>query len=263
MECYNGIVGRVYPEINIYLTSPNSDAIPEPVWGIQDVRLRRDLNLGEHDPNLNPQFFNMPTAYLALIRQPNLGDILSVFWQVPSEVDFEPLDGFKLAAVPLGRFAQMWLDALDHACTTVFLRINDSRPSSSTNSESTSSYLVSTPAPTPSSPSSLRSHPKIKAYMGRIRSLLAQLSSAAATYTESLMIWCICQRNVLQMDAFITWMLEVAPFWGKPEARSGPLRSVIGTITDQPTVAENCLRVGIPVWFGRNLPVPPEIKVAH
>ncbi|KAJ3718784.1 hypothetical protein C8R42DRAFT_643851 [Lentinula raphanica] len=252
MKSYNGRVGCIYSESNIFLTSPNSDVLPEPVWGIQDVRLRKQLHFGQHDPDFNPQFFSMSRAYLALIRIPDLNDYLNILWHLPSEVDFEPIDGFKLAAVPIGRFPKIQLDALEHALVTIYTRIDDAKFASSS-----SSSVASTT-------SSLRSHPKIKEYQGRIRYLLSQLSTAAAPYSESLMIWCICQRNLLQMDAFITWMLFIEPSWGKSEAwKTHPLRPVIGTITDQPLIAEQCFRAGIPVWYGRKLPVPSDVKVIH
>ncbi|KAJ3831956.1 hypothetical protein F5878DRAFT_667016, partial [Lentinula raphanica] len=200
---------------------------------------------------------------ISWIRTPDISDYLNILWHLPSEADFEPIDGFKLASVPIGRFPKIQLEALEHALVTIYTRINDAKFASSTFSASPSDFA--TPSPTPSTPSSnLGSHPKVKEYQSRIRYLLSQLATAAAPYSESLMIWCICQRNLLQMDAFITWMLFIDPSWGKADAwRTQPLRPVIGTITDQPLIAEQCFRAGIPVWYGRKLPVPSDIKVMH
>ncbi|KAJ3833072.1 hypothetical protein F5878DRAFT_665976 [Lentinula raphanica] len=262
MKSYNGRVGCVYSASNIFLTSPNSNVLPEPIWGTQDVRLRKQLHFGEHDPNFNPQFFSSSRPYLPLIRIPDLDDYLKILWYFPSEADFEPIDGFKMASVPIGRFPKIQLEALEHALVTIYTRIDDAKFASSSSS---SDSLLPTPTPALSTiASSLRSHPKLKEYQGRIRYLLSQLTTAAAPYSESLMIWCICQRNLLQMDAFITWALFIEPSWGKAEAwRTQPLRPVIGTITDQPLIAEQCFRAGIPVWYGRKLPVPSDIKVMH
>ncbi|KAJ3816185.1 hypothetical protein F5880DRAFT_1441561, partial [Lentinula raphanica] len=88
MKSYNGRVGCVYSASNIFLTSPNSNVLPEPIWGTQDVRLRKQLHFGEHDPNFNPQFFSSSRPYLPLIRIPDLDDYLKILWYFPSEADF-------------------------------------------------------------------------------------------------------------------------------------------------------------------------------
>ncbi|KAJ3737975.1 hypothetical protein EV360DRAFT_91015, partial [Lentinula raphanica] len=128
-------------------------------------------------------------------------------------------------------------------------------------------------APAPSSsvtstsslpPQSARSDPQVKSYRGQISYLLGHLRSIPSSFSESRMIFAMCQRCCLELDARITWVQVVAPSWGQMEAWRVPkIRKVVGAISSHPLIVESCFRAGIPVWYLRSLPVHPQIKVLH
>lgn len=216
----------------MYITSPNSRHLPAEIWGNQRVRLRKDYHYGEHDPILMPQFLNTSVLFLALIRLPDTNPPFHILWIKPGEDEFIPIKGFKLALLPIGRLQKELVEALERPYLQLYRSVNDTRPSSS--DPSTSSNLSS-------ASSSLRSDTKFKDYCGRIRFLLAHLSTAVIPFSEAIMAWCICQRNILELDAYITWMLRVKPSWGKAHSwRTNAIRSVVGAITDETDLAENC-----------------------
>jgi hypothetical protein len=178
-----------------------------------------------------PQFLNPSVLFLALIRAPEPKNIL---WHKPEEDEFEPIDGFKLAELPIGRLKKELVEALERVYHQFCESANDARSSSSGLSHS----------PDTSATSSVRSHFKFKDYCGRIRFLIAHLNNAVMPFSESMMCWCICQRNILELDAYVTWIQRVKPTWGQAHSwRTTSLRSVVGCVTDQPDLAESCFRV--------------------
>ncbi|KAF9026989.1 hypothetical protein BDP27DRAFT_1376103 [Rhodocollybia butyracea] len=230
-KSHHGLIGREYPERKMFITSPNSYHLPDEIWGHQQVRLRRNYHYGEHDPLLMPQYLDPRVIYLSLIRLPDAEPPFHILWRRPEEDEFEVMDGFKLAELPIGRLQKEFVEALERAYHQLYHSVNDARPSSSSD--------------TPATPS-LRSDSKFKDYCGRIRFLLAHLTTAVLPFSEALMCSCVCQRNILEMDAYITWMLYVKPTWGEAHSwRKTKTRSV----------------AGIPVWWARRLPVTPDVCV--
>lgn len=212
----------------MFITSPNSYHLPDEIWGHQQVRLRRNYHYGEHDPLLMPQYLDPRVIYLSLIRLPDAEPPFHILWRRPEEDEFEVMDGFKLAELPIGRLQKEFVEALERAYHQLYHSVNDARPSSSSD--------------TPATPS-LRSDSKFKDYCGRIRFLLAHLTTAVLPFSEALMCSCVCQRNILEMDAYITWMLYVKPTWGEAHSwRKTKTRSVVGGITDKPDLTEHCFR---------------------
>ncbi|KAF9026574.1 hypothetical protein BDP27DRAFT_1437468 [Rhodocollybia butyracea] len=105
---------------------------------------------------------------------------------------------------------------------------------------------------------SLSSDSKFKDYCARIRFLLA----TAVVPFSALMCSCVCQRNILELDAYITWILYMKPTWGKAHSwQKSKMCSVVGGIMDQPDVTEHCFWAGIPVWRVRRVPVTPDVQV--
>ncbi|KAJ3729556.1 hypothetical protein C8R42DRAFT_715841 [Lentinula raphanica] len=205
-----------------------------------------------------PQPFSLKTPHLPLIRRPDSSSDLNILWARPEEYQFYPIDGFKLAAQPIGHLLAPMVDALEHAYFEIVERM--------------ASWALA-PTPTPSSsytsssdtpPQSSRSDPQVKSYRGQISYLLGHLQTIPSSFLETRMIFAMCQRCCLELDARITWVQSIAPSWGQMEAWRVPkIREVVGAISSQPLIVESCFRSGIPIWYLRSLPVHPQIKVQH
>lgn len=202
------------------------DTMPPHLFlGVQNVRLRRELHYGEHDPCLAPQPFDLSTAHLTVIRFPGSapstatpGDgYTTILWARPSETDFEPIAGQTLSENPVGLMSSNLIEQLEKEVEDIYRRL--------------------------SSPRNPAADPKVKEYRARIRYLLARLRSPSVS-SEANMIWSIAQRVALELDARITWTVHVEPFWEKATAWKVPAtREVVGTLTDRLEVAESCYRV--------------------
>lgn len=178
-----------------------------------------------------PQFLDPRVLFLALIRLPETADPFHSLWYKPEENEFDAIEGFKLAELPIGHLQKELVEALERPYLHIYRSVNDARPASSLD---------------PSPATSLRSDAKFKDYCGRVRFLLAHLATAVIPFSEAMMAWCICQRNILELDAYITWMVHVKPTWGEAHSwRTDKPRSVVGAITDKPDLAENCFRVSL------------------
>ncbi|KAJ3766472.1 hypothetical protein FB446DRAFT_708600 [Lentinula raphanica] len=251
IKSHVGLIGRQYPDLGHYITSPNSRRLPEPLLGAQDIRLRANYLYGEHDPLLHPQPYDPAVPHLPLIPLPELDQIL---WIVPDETLFQPIDGFKLAAEPIGHLPKEMIEALEHEYMDIVRDLLAPVPTSSFSSIDSSS---------PPMPSARNDH-KVKLYRNRIQYVLGHLTHEASNFSETLMAWRICQRACLELRARITWIQFVEPRWGVLEVYRVPTkRIVVGALTDRPEIAENCLRTGIPVWLYRRLPPHPDVVVDH
>ncbi|KAF9070655.1 hypothetical protein BDP27DRAFT_1362340 [Rhodocollybia butyracea] len=79
---------------------------------------------GKHDPILMPQFLDARVIYLSLIRQPDTKPPFHILWHRPEEDEFEPMDGFKLAELPIGRLQKEFRNILElDAYITWMLRV--------------------------------------------------------------------------------------------------------------------------------------------
>ncbi|KAF9038395.1 hypothetical protein BDP27DRAFT_1435480 [Rhodocollybia butyracea] len=210
----------------LMLNSPNSP---------QQVRLRRQLHYGEHDILLNAQPINHTLPHHALIRFPGPGHATDIFWALPSEDDFEPIDGQKLSGTPLGHLSSTLIKQLYTEFTNLFS--------------------------SPRSPS-FTNDPEIKTFP-RVRHLFSQLS-VPSLFQQAVMRWRIAQHMILLIDARITWLVEVMPMFAEPDAwKVHTLRNVVGAVTEDPLAVEQLYWAGIPVWFYRGLDVSSTVKVQN
>lgn len=202
------------------------DVLTEPLLGVQEIRLRRDLHYGEHDPLFVPQVYHPSTPHLICIPLAGTTDS-NIMWFLPSEDDFEPIDGHKLSTIPLGLLRHTLVDAFSDEHHRIILRMD-------THSSATSS-----------SHPSLSSDPKIKDYRARGRYLLNRLA-CPMTFNQVRMVWRIAQRVSLELDARITWLQKIAEKFTNAHAWKVPeTLMVIGCVTEDPFIVENCYRVSI------------------
>lgn len=204
--------------------------LTEPLLGIQEIRLRRDLHYGEHDPLLMPQLYNSSIPHLSCIPLASAADN-TIMWRLPSEDDFEPIDGHKLSAIPLGLFTKTLVGHLSHEYHNVLSGI-DSQPNTNN---------IACP--------SLSADSKIKDYRSRARYLLNQLA-CPATFKRARMTWRIAQRVCLELAGRIIWLRDINQNFSTSHAWLVPeTRQVIGCLTEDPYVVENCYRVSTAAFF--------------
>lgn len=195
-----------------------------PLLGTQHIRMRRQPHFGEHDPCLAPQLFDESTPHLICIPFPGSTDN-NILWTLPSEIDFEPIEGHKLAEDPIGHLPKHLLDRLSEEYTHIVLALG-ARDSSSSKA-----------------PVSATNDPKVKEYRSRIHYLLSHLQSPLK-FSEALMVWHIIQCNCLELHARITWIQSIAPKFKAPSAWMVPSPlNVVGAITADLKIAEYCFRV--------------------
>jgi hypothetical protein len=169
-----------------------------------------------------PQPFDWSTAHLALISTPTSSGEHKVLWALPDESEFEPIDGFKLADVPIGRLPIMYSEALNHSLIT-FMSNLEAR--------------ANQPSETPS----LHLDSKIKEYRHTAHFLISHLASTNCTYSEAVMALRFCQGALLELEARITWLKYVAPKFKQTEAwKSSPLCSVISAMSDKADAVKCC-----------------------
>ncbi|KAF9059369.1 hypothetical protein BDP27DRAFT_1431468 [Rhodocollybia butyracea] len=207
LKSFDGLVGKHYLDIqgSLFITSPNMTTIPPIVLNSlsspQRVRLRKQLHYGEHNFLLNPQPIISTLPHHALIRYPGAGNDTYIFWALPQEDDFEPIEGQRLSGAPLGHISSMFIEQLYAEYMKLF-------------------------------------------------------SSSASPK------WRIAQRMILLIEARITWLVEVMPTFGDPDAwKVHSLCNVVGAVTEDSLAVERLYRAGIPVWFYHGLELPSTVKV--
>ncbi|TFK61643.1 hypothetical protein BDN72DRAFT_903934 [Pluteus cervinus] len=120
---FDGLVGAVISEGNLFITSPNYGVIYEPqLGGDRHVYLRENLRYGPDDPLQWPQPFVPSLSHYVAIRRPvrNVQDPLHIMWCIPEQQEFV-LDSTSLIS-GLGRLKSGFLVALDLLCQDLLVR---------------------------------------------------------------------------------------------------------------------------------------------
>lgn len=181
MKSYEGLVGSKYPSYNVSVTSPNMQCLSQPLLGPQQIRMCQQLHYGKHDPCLVAQPFNEEVAYLCLIPYPLSSHVVSMApWFLPSESDFEPIEGHKLSQNPLGLITELHVDDLEfyyHSLSTTFSQLAPSQMSISSAKRS-----------------------RLNDYKNRICFLLSRLRTPML-WDEAIHCWVVAQRNALELEA--------------------------------------------------------------
>ncbi|KAE9388155.1 hypothetical protein BT96DRAFT_1004446 [Gymnopus androsaceus JB14] len=229
MKSYKGLVGCKYPTHDVFVTSPNMKTLLHLLLGNQQICMRQQLHFGEHDPCLVAQPFNKQTAYLCFIPYPYTSNATNTApWTVPSESAFEPINGHRLSQNPLGLIPEDSVCALEmhfHNLLTSFSQLPPSE-------RSISSFH------------SLR----MKDYKNRIRFLLNCLRTPML-WDEAIHCLVCAQHCALELEALQTLVTSVGLTWDTQPFVVHALRDVVGTLTEQPAVAQKLYQAGILVWF--------------
>lgn len=229
LKSFDGKVGRRFPDRGTFLTSPNMDYIPNPLFGERSIRMLRDWHFGEDDPLFHPQPFNTRTPHLALIRHPSsFSSAETMLWFIPANEKghFDPVD-IDGPSSGLGTIHPPFRQVLKGIYQEMVKRHHAELQ------KAQSHHMT------------LRNDASCNDYLARLKFLFARLE-LPASYDETIIIFCLTQRVLLEFDARLTWLLDVRKSYYDPTAKRARVRNVIGALTDSLEVAENLLRVCSP-----------------
>ncbi|KAL0573802.1 hypothetical protein V5O48_008147 [Marasmius crinis-equi] len=241
----HGIVGAVFDEHGVFVTSPNLEFIPPPLQGSRSIRMRKDWHFGEEDPVYFPQPFSTRVGHLACIPNPStdISNPHRIAWQVPSAGDFIPFSPSSTAqglGLISNQLASKMKAAADAAVYRVYLEAKDS---------------------TTETVESFKKDLFLRNYTFSLKYLCARLQSPASLQ-EVFMTFSLCQHVYLELVARTSWLARYAKLVADPPKYPVPeVANVVGALTDHEEVAERLYLSGIPVWLVRPILKKDSFKV--
>ncbi|KAK7045508.1 hypothetical protein VNI00_007340 [Paramarasmius palmivorus] len=230
VEPFEGKVGCLYNDLGIFVTSPNSTHVADPVFGQRTIRMRKDYHFGEEDPLYFPQLFNKDVPHLAVISLPSVQNSHphTIAWIRPKDSDFIPLSQPNSPGLctGLGLLREKLRSKMSKAFHTLM--------------EHNIHYLP--PA---------RHDPFIEGYISAIQFMQVQLK-CPMDQERTYRTWAICQRVYLELQARFTWIAKYADGTRTME-KDTELASVIGALVDNIETATYLYTLRIPLWLVRPL----------
>lgn len=86
-------------------------------------------------------------------------------------------------------------------------------------------------------------------YLARLKFLFPRLD-LPASYDESVVVFTLTQRVLLELDARLTWLIDIRKIHYDLTVKRSRLRNVVGALTDSLDVANNLFRVRYIVSIG-------------
>jgi hypothetical protein len=207
--------------------------VPQIAFGERVVRARKDGRYGPDDATLWPQFSGLRYIHFSVLRRrpEDPTHALAELWWTPTTEDFIPASGTIFEGV--GQLHPVWINRFQALATALSDRIHafQNRPDRPLGSEAHElNHLITTTMLTIS---------RLRHTMFTFRDLLLQVAEFQYCWLTSL--------------AWIDWMEKFYVRFYQP------LDSIIhtvdttlmGTVTVNPIVAQQCFRAGIPVWLVR------------
>jgi hypothetical protein len=220
------------------VTSPNADYVPEVLDPSAEVKLRADLQYGPDDATLWPQPYLENYPYLSVIpcKTQNPHGHRSVMWWLPKASDFEQSNAAMVKGV--GTLTGTEMDSVKGQVTSLLKRVRDYRNGEGKNlKKEDGSMLMDSGLVT-------LSHTWIR------------LDGSLGTLEEKCMELSEVQRSYLELKAimdYYTWRLPRIQTKVDPPSVDVPgILDVVGCITSQPLIAQECFVAGIPVWLLRD-----------
>ncbi|KAK7028100.1 hypothetical protein VNI00_014915 [Paramarasmius palmivorus] len=225
MQPFEGKVGAVYEDLGIFVTSPNTTVIADPVYGKRNIRMRKDYHFGEEDPMYFPQPYNESVAHLAVIPLPSLepDHPHAVAWVQPRPEHFQHISMNQNSDIcaGLGVISSDLRTMMERSTARVFERCTEFLPP-------------------------FHKDPFISEYVAALRFMQAQLK-CAMDRERAFRTWAICQRVYLELVARLDW-IKVYQF-GAVVARK--LARVVGALVDDLDTAVKLGLLNIPFWYTR------------
>ncbi|GJE91173.1 hypothetical protein PsYK624_073220 [Phanerochaete sordida] len=231
--------GRVHALVDdrYLLIAINADWVPRPVMGRVGIMLRDDGRFGVEDPLNWPQLYCPDRPYLALIpKRPPRHTPLAFLWETPRKEDFVSAN-----EDPGG-------GAFGYLAPAKVAKLRDVVQSTRDSAGAIKRY---SPA----------AHVAVAEVLNRLVAALHSsftLFGIPSTFRNIVRLWSRFHRCWAECWAFIRWhnyskaKADIAVL-DKPTAVIAEAgvhdAGVIGTVTNDPTIAQRWLAAGVPVWF--------------
>ncbi|KAJ3739147.1 hypothetical protein DFH05DRAFT_1457453 [Lentinula detonsa] len=234
IRAFDGRVGSFFPQHSLFVTSPNMDVVHAPL-AMCKTRMRADHSFGKDDPLFWPQPFHRSIGHLAVI--PCVDDSpdhpLRWAWHVPKSEDFEAVNIAGLSGIV--QITKSLHQNIRRICNELL------------------SSLVILPI-------EIRQDGSLVQGRDRVRKLLDRLTVPDALNT-SMMLVAYLQRVFLELYARVQWLQKWVPRL-KDVDRSFPLDTdVIGAFVGDADAAADLFRVGIPLWYVRDIKFAPLARI--
>jgi hypothetical protein len=236
---FGGRVGAPLDEGSFFIMSPNMDVIYEPPFGHErHMRFRQNFRYGDDDPLLWPQPYVMSECHLAAIPlRPQSRDPMAVMWWQVTRDEFTLstrgivtgvglISGVKLAQIArLASSLQSWATA----------------------------YLNDHDFPKKAEGVTILSN-ALKQGMTKLESLPMGLQQAGFCVSH-------VQRLYLELVALLDYMTVYKPRIDGRLPTAAQVASTMGAITENPMVAQDFIRAGLPVWLVRSYKEVPVTRI--
>ncbi|KAF8326720.1 hypothetical protein F5887DRAFT_1084334 [Amanita rubescens] len=228
---FDGRVAALYPNNpELYISSPNYDAIFLPPGPACNVYARYDGRYGHDDHTQWPQPFSSKYLHLCCIPRSGDGQEHSVIWQNPVRDDFIRFNRDGMV-IELGKWSEHWLQQMGTSCRWLFDEVTRRR---STN------QLLDT-------------HPLLPPLLIHLERAINRLRAVAMSYREAVMSLRLTQRLWLELHALMDYVHTYLPFMEGRVPRAAQVAPVIGCFVRQAHVAEQLFAAGIPYWLVREV----------
>ena len=204
-----------------YITSPNTDFIPEPFVGRVVVAMRADYRYGPPDPIQWPQVLSENFEYLcAILRRVPPTDPRAPIWSDPLDSEFKLIKGCEFKS--LGLFGKSWLEPLSALVAQLSRRI----------------------ANRPGTPSArlLWLDTAMQQACDRLQRFPSTFWDACIQVRETQRYWLMATAFLEYHDTLATCSLD----------KARPVRQeLMGAFTTHAPAVQQLYAAGIPVWFIR------------
>ena len=221
LHSYNGRVGSLFPNHNIFVTMPNMDVVHAPI-PFCHTRMRRMNNFAKDDPSYWPQPFHGVIGHLSVIPCPkdSLKHPLHFVWYQPGPNDFSEIR--EAALLGFGRLSLLVCSKLNKLCSQLL--------------QDMAGLLEEVKM----DPFLVRGRDQIQKYLERI-------SMPGSRDIVFLQLACL-QRVFLETYARHEWLRKWVPRLENVDNVYEVEPHVMGAFTDQLDTAATLYRIGIPVW---------------
>ena len=228
---FDGRVAALHPNNpELYISSPNYDAIFSPPGPACNVYARSDGRYGPDDHTQWPQPFSSKYPYLCCIPKRGNGQEHSVIWRDLARDDFvrSNRDGMVIG---LGKWSEHWLQQMGTSCGWLFNEVARLRSANGL----------------------LDKHPLLPSLLIHLERAINRLRAVTMSYREAVMSLRLMQRLWLELHALMDYVHVYLPLMEGRVPPTSQVAPVIGCFVHQAHVAEQLFVAGIPYWLIREV----------
>ncbi|KIY62520.1 hypothetical protein CYLTODRAFT_458912 [Cylindrobasidium torrendii FP15055 ss-10] len=250
-EATGGLFGLItrHKDLTILVSSPNMEAMVDPLYGWRTICLRSNFTFGLEDCFVSPQIWRSRVGHLATIPWPSPSSSLSeTHWKVFGEDCFQRHGAEDPILRRLGLFVLQAsaLEELKECCENSRARFNKIEDEWSLGRSQLTPW----------------GDPPARALYHQHQVLLDRLHAPAESEQLTVRVRRL-QRTILELHGRLNWM-EVLPLLRDPPSKPMAVRDDwIGALCGSEEIADRMYRASIPVWLvrkGINGMLPENVK---